>query len=109
MPDGRKFQVRRNDDKLKNHDLDWRGTGKTVKDALEEAFDRVFKSTGVKREDMRPSQWGKNEYGKPVPVEWQGVDSNGVKVEVNIDYNHITDKTLNAPHVGYKFGKKDTK
>lgn len=52
---------------------------------------------------------GKNEYGKPVPVEWQGVDSNGVKVEVNIDYNHITDKTLNAPHVGYKFGKKDTK
>ncbi len=52
---------------------------------------------------------GVNEYGKSVPVEWQGVDANGVKIEVNVDYNHVTDKTLNAPHVRYKFEKKETK
>jgi hypothetical protein len=91
-------------------DEDWRKfPDRTVDDALDFAFDRVEKATGVKKADMQITQWGKDEYGKSVPVEWQGVDANGIKVEVNVDYNHTTEKTLNAPHVGYKFGKKHTK
>ena len=90
-------------------DLDWRGTGKTVKDALEHSFQRVEDMTGVKKADMDVTKWGIDENSKSLPVEWKGFDSDGRSVEVNIDYNHTTDKTLNAPHVGYKFGKRETK
>lgn len=94
----------------KGIDQDWRKfPDRTVDDALEFAFNRVEKVTGVKKVDMQITQWGKDEYGKSVPVEWQGIDANGIMVEVNADYNHTTHKTLNAPHVGYKFGKRDTK
>ncbi|MCK9206918.1 MAG: polymorphic toxin type 47 domain-containing protein, partial [Salinivirgaceae bacterium] len=81
-------------------DLDWRGTGKTWKDALDEAF----KKTGYSKEDFEVTKWSdfKDEFGKSVPVEWEG--PNGASI--NIDYAH-TNQGLSpdAPHIGWQVGK----
>ncbi|HMW06814.1 MAG TPA: polymorphic toxin type 47 domain-containing protein [Leptospiraceae bacterium] len=85
--------------KVTENDLDWRGTGKTLDDALKEAFAQ----TGIKPDDFQPSGIeGLTETGKTVPVEWKVV---GI-AEVNIDAPH----TRSGPdvfHVGYKvYGSK---
>jgi RHS repeat-associated protein len=49
-----------------NKDLDWRGSDKTYKDALDEAFNR----TGLSRDQFTVEKWGKDINGKSVPVEW---------------------------------------
>jgi len=84
---------------LKYQDLDWRGTGKTYNDAL----DQAFKSTGVDRSEFTVTKWAKDQYGKSVPVEYRS--QNGA--EVSIDYAHYgVDRNGNwasgpdAPHVG---------
>lgn len=66
--------------KLKPQDLDWRGSGKSYKDALEEAFNR----TGVPKDQFEVTKWGKDINGKSIPVEWKS--KNGA--EVNIDWPH---------------------
>ncbi|MBA4496330.1 polymorphic toxin type 47 domain-containing protein [Paenactinomyces guangxiensis] len=81
----------------KGVDLDFRGTGKTYKDALDEAFKR----TGVPREDFIVTKWGKDANGKSFPVEWRA--KNGA--EVNIDTGH-TKNGPDVPHVGYQTGGK---
>ncbi len=88
------------------NDLDWRNTGKTLKDALNEAFKR----TGQTCEEFQVTKWAKNVYGKSRPVEYRGPN----QAEVNIDFPH--EKELDkhgkwqtgpdAPHVGWQFGKK---
>jgi hypothetical protein len=83
--------------RLKPHDLDWRGTGKKLKDALDEAFRR----TGVAREEFRVTRWAKDAYGKSHPVEWRA--PNGA--EVNIDWPHARNGP-DAPHVGWQTGGK---
>lgn len=82
---------------LKPSDLDWRGTGKNFKEALEEAFRR----TGLKKGDFEVTKWGKDKNGKSMPVEYRA--KNGA--EVNVDLAHKTDGP-DAPHVGYQTGGK---
>lgn len=74
-------------------DLDWRGTGKTQKEAIEEAFDR----TGVPKDQFKPTKWAKDAHGKSFPVEWRAKGG----AEVSIDLGHAK----NGPgvsHVGYQ-------
>jgi hypothetical protein len=81
-------------------DLDWRGKGKTLNDALKEAFKR----TKVSEEQFRVTKWGKDIYGKSRPVEWRSDHYS----EVNIDAPHTYDGP-DVFHVGYQTeGKKDS-
>ncbi|HEX5754674.1 MAG TPA: polymorphic toxin type 47 domain-containing protein, partial [Archangium sp.] len=75
------------------NDLDWRGMGKGLSDALNEAFKR----TGVSREEFSVTRWGKDKFGKSAPVEWRA--PNGA--EVNIDMGH-TKNGPSSPHVGFQ-------
>jgi len=77
--------------KLGPHDEDWRGSGKTFNEALDEAF----KNTGVERNKFKPTKWAKNEYGKSIPVEYEG--PGGAKVSVDYAYEG---EAPDAPHVG---------
>jgi len=83
-------------------DVDWRGTGKTYRDALDEAFRR----TGLSKDQFEVTKWGKDRYGKSIPVEWQG--PNGANVNMDIpEWNNVKpDGTLGAgpfqPHIGYQ-------
>ncbi|QRK14158.1 hypothetical protein JQX13_48700 [Archangium violaceum] len=75
------------------NDLDWRGMGKGVPEALDEAFKR----TGVSREEFAVTKWGRDKLGKSAPVEWRA--PNGA--EVNIDMGHIKNGP-SVPHVGFQ-------
>ncbi|MEF2246470.1 S8 family serine peptidase [Paenibacillus sp. IITD108] len=89
-------------------DLDLRGTGKTYKDALDEAFKR----TGVPKDQFNVTKWGKDKNGKSVPVEWSG--PNGANVNMDIpQWNNVkSDGTLgegpHQPHIGYQSPGKGT-
>jgi len=80
--------------KMDDIDLDWRGTGKTYKDALAEAFKR----TGVDRGAFKPTRWEKGLNGKSLPVEYQAPGG----AEVSIDWAHDNPDALGAPHVGWQ-------
>ena len=75
------------------NDADWRGTGKGVKDALDDAFDR----TGVPREDFEPTAWGHDAAGKSFPSEWRAPGG----AEVNVDLGHESEGPA-VPHVGWQ-------
>lgn len=47
------------------HDLDFRGTGKTLRDALNAAFEK----TGLSKSDFYITKWGRDANGKSFPVE----------------------------------------
>lgn len=49
---------------VSENDLDWRGTGKTLDDALKEAFLR----TGIPMEEFEVTSWELDRYGKTRPV-----------------------------------------
>jgi RHS repeat-associated protein len=86
---------------FKPQDKDWRGTGKTSRDALNEAF----KSTGVPKEQFEVTKWGKNGYGKSVPVEYRAPAG----AEVSMDYPHTPGRGPDAPHIGWQTsGKNNT-
>lgn len=89
-------------------DVDFRGTDKSYRDALEEAFKR----TGIPKEDFEVTQWGTDKYGKSVPVEWEakpGIEgAGGANVNMDIpEWNNVKpDGTLgngpDQPHIGYQ-------
>jgi RHS repeat-associated protein len=79
------------------NDVDWRGTGKTYREALDEAFQR----TGHPREEFTATQWAKDANGKSHPVEWRHADGS----EVNIDWPHVKNGP-DVPHVGWQTGGK---
>ena len=84
---------------MSEDDLDWRGKGKTLDDALKEAFKR----TKVPMEEFDVTKWAKDKYGKSRPVEWASKHNS----EVNIDAPHTYDG-LDVFHVGYQTeGKKN--
>ncbi|MBX9582156.1 MAG: hypothetical protein K2X87_17770 [Gemmataceae bacterium] len=83
--------------KIKEIDLDWRGEGKTVFQALDEAF----KKTGLPRGEFEVVRRAKSSYGKTVPVQWR--HSSGA--EVNVDWAHLKNGP-DAPHVGWRKGGK---
>jgi len=74
-------------------DLDWRGTGHTLDDALAEAFKR----TGVPRNRFEVTKWARSADGKSFPVEWRAPGG----AEVNIDIGHGR-YGPGVPHVGYQ-------
>jgi len=84
---------------VSEYDIDWRGTRKTLDEALQEAF----RLTGVPMENFRVTEWSTDEYGKTFPVEWVADQA-----EVNIDAPHIK-KGPDVYHVGFKSGKKTSK
>ena len=75
-------------------DLDWRGTGHTLREALNEAFTR----TGVPRDQFVETKWAPNEYGKEIPVEYT---QKGGSASVNIDLGHRF-QGPGVPHVGWQ-------
>ncbi|HEU4885344.1 MAG TPA: polymorphic toxin type 47 domain-containing protein, partial [Longimicrobium sp.] len=75
------------------NDLDWRGSGRGSRDAVNEAFRR----TGVSRDEFTVTQWGRDANGKSFPVEWTA--RNGASV--NIDTGHSREGP-SVPHVGYQ-------
>ena len=77
--------------------MDWRGTGKTVDDALSDAFSK----TGLPRSEFEVTKWGRDKYGKSFPAEWRHRSG----AEVNIDFPHIKNGP-DAPHVGWQTGGK---
>jgi len=83
--------------KLGPNDVDWRGTGKTVTDAL----DNAFAKTGHARSDFNVTKWGKDKWGKSHPVEWRHKSG----AEVNVDWPHAHNGP-DAPHVGWQTGGK---
>jgi RHS repeat-associated protein len=74
-------------------DLDWRGTGRGLPDAVAEAVRR----TGADPNEFRVTQWGRDANGKSFPVEWRSPGG----AEVNIDVGH-TRNGPGVPHVGYQ-------
>jgi putative RNase toxin 47 of polymorphic toxin system len=75
------------------NNVDWRGSGRTVDDAVREAF----KQTGVPIEAFRETKWVKTEYGKTVPVEWTGPRG----AQVAIDVQHQL-PSPDIPHVNWQ-------
>lgn len=83
-------------------DVDLRGTGKTYSDALDEAFKR----TGIPKNEFEVTKWGKNKYGKSIPVEWQGPGGANVNMDIpawnNVRVNGALGEGPHSPHIGYQ-------
>ncbi|ENA0608834.1 DUF4150 domain-containing protein [Enterobacter bugandensis] len=83
-------------------DVDLRGTGKTYRDALDKAFQR----TGIPREQFEVTKWGKDQYGKSVPVEWQGPGGANVNMDIpawnNVKSNGALGEGPHSLHIGYQ-------
>jgi hypothetical protein len=93
-PGARRAPLRYN---LGAQDLDWRGTGRSLKEALDEAFRR----TGSLREEFEVTRWGRDKYGKSFPAEWRHKSG----AEVSIDWPHSANGP-DAPHVGWQTSGK---
>lgn len=79
------------------NDLDWRGSSKTYREALDEAFRR----TGQPRSEFTVESWAPGPNGKDVPVSWK--HPSGAKVE--LDFGHWARGPSN-PHVGWRAAGK---
>jgi RHS repeat-associated protein len=89
-----------------NVDVEFRNTGKNVKDALDEAFNR----TGVLKEEFTPTKWGRDANGKSFPTEYKVLSGANQGAEVNVDVGHIkSNKGPLVSHVGYQTpGKRNS-
>jgi len=83
--------------KLGPNDIDFRGSGKGVEDALDTAFER----TGLPRTEFEATRWGRDANGKSFPAEWRHKSG----VEVNVDWAHA-ENGPDVPHVGFQTGRK---
>jgi hypothetical protein len=83
-------------------DLDLRGTGKTYRDALDEAFKR----TGIPRDQFEVTKWGKDVNGKSIPTEWTGPRGAAVNMDIpqwnNVKANGTIGNGPHQPHIGYQ-------
>ncbi len=82
---------------LKKTDLDLRGSGVAFRDALEAAFEK----SGLSKDKYEVTRWGKDQYGKDVPVEFRGEGG----AEVSIDFGHV-ENGPDAPHIGWQTAGK---
>ena len=88
-----------------DRDVDWRGSGRNVRDALREAFRR----TKVPEDEFTVTKWGKDKYGKSCPVEYRVISGPNRGAEVNVDLPHVHNGPM-FPHVGYQTpGKGDNR
>lgn len=88
--------------KVKDSDIDWRESGKTFEEALQEAFKR----TGVPRDQFSERKWAKDINGKSGVVEWRAPGG----AEVSIDSPH-TNFGPDVFHIGFQSkgkGKEQT-
>ncbi|MBK6606838.1 MAG: hypothetical protein IPQ05_11090 [Leptospiraceae bacterium] len=84
---------------IQDSDLDWRDSGKTFDEALQEAFRR----TGVPKEQFEAKEWGLDLNGKSGVVKWEGPGG----AEVSVDAPHTTFGP-DVFHIGFQSrGKKD--
>jgi RHS repeat-associated protein len=83
--------------KMGPHDLDLRGTGKGMSEALSTAFEK----TGLPKSEFSVSKWSKDANGKSFPVEWRHKSG----AEVNVDWAHQKNGPA-VPHVGFQTGGK---
>jgi hypothetical protein len=83
-------------------DVDWRATGKSARDALDEAFRR----TGIPKQEFQVTKWGNNKYGKSMPVEWQGPRGAQVNMDIpewnNVKPTGVLGEGPHQPHIGYQ-------
>jgi RHS repeat-associated protein len=86
-------------------DVDFRGQGKSINDALNEAFKR----TGVPRDEFTPTRFGYDAYGKSHPTQYEALKGSNRGAQVNVDLPHVTQKGPEVPHVGYKTPGKQGK
>jgi|JI8StandDraft_1071087.scaffolds.fasta_scaffold156713_2 hypothetical protein len=77
----------------KDSDIDWRNSGKTFEDALQEAFKR----TGVPKDQFSERKWAKDINGKSGVVEWRALGG----AEVSIDAPH-TNVGPDVFHIGFQ-------
>ncbi len=86
---------------VQDSDLDWRNSGKTFEEALEEAFRR----TGIPKEQFEPKEWGLDINGKSGVVEWKGPRGSEVSVDAPHKY-----RGPDVFHIGFKSpGKNEEK
>lgn len=85
-------------------DVDFRGTGKTYRDALEEAFNR----TGVSRDQFEVTEWGKTPDGKSIPVEYTAKKGPYRGAQVSIDIPKLGQNGPSQPHIGYQSSGKSS-
>jgi hypothetical protein len=83
--------------KMQVFDEDWRGSGRTPREAIEYGFKR----TGVDRGEFKVSKWGVNEHGKSFPTEYRVESGPNRGAEVNIDMEHAR-AGPDVPHVGWQ-------
>ncbi|MFM2483467.1 polymorphic toxin type 47 domain-containing protein, partial [Celerinatantimonas sp. YJH-8] len=83
-------------------DLDLRGTGKSYRDGLDQAFAR----TGVSKEQFEIVKWGRDANGKSIPVEWRGPGGANVNMDIpelnNVKPNGTLGEGPHQPHIGYQ-------
>jgi len=85
------------------NNLDWRGRGDVLQDAVVE----WFRSTGFSKDEFSITDFGRDRNGQSFPVEWTGPQG----AVVNIDAAHYGEDRRgqwvtgpDAPHVGWKYG-----
>ncbi|MGL5891168.1 MAG: polymorphic toxin type 47 domain-containing protein [Bacteroidia bacterium] len=86
-------------------DIDWRGTGKTYHEALDDAFKR----TGIDKSEFKITKWAKDKNGKSIPVEWEGPDFSNVNMDIP-EWNNLKSNGIgegpHQPHIGYQMPGK---
>lgn len=90
-------QKRREPYIIQPNDEDWRGTGKTINEAVPHAFN----NTGVPFSEFVVTQESLGPDGQLHPVEWRVPNGPNRNAEVNIDEAHDTFGP-DVPHVGWK-------
>ena len=89
----------------KEIDEDWRGTNKT----LDEALNLAFEKTGAKKEEFEKTKWTYDKHGKSHPVEYKVLEGKNKGAEVNIDFPHFDNPDApHLPHVGWQTSKPKT-
>jgi RHS repeat-associated protein len=102
-PEGQSKDLTGNNWKFNSEkDLDLRGTNKTYRDGLDEAFDR----TGVPRDQFEVTKWGKDVNGKSIPVEYEAPNGANVNMDIpqwnNVKPNGSLGNGPSQPHIGYQ-------
>jgi RHS repeat-associated protein len=94
------FAKRVREFKLGDHDQDWRGLNRSLREAVTEAF----KQTGENPSEFKITEWALDENGKSFPVEWEHPS----KAQVSIDAPHEKNGPP-LPHVGFKSSGKSNR
>jgi hypothetical protein len=84
-------------------DADWRGTGRTLREAIDEAFRR----TGISRDRFVATAFARSSSGRSAPVEWRARGGAGVSIELPREATSSSSDTPDAAHVAWQTaGKK---